>query len=226
METNFSGRCRFARTALSLILSTALCAYPVCTPIYAAENTAGSSASSAETAAYGETTVTEGTRTDAELNAAAVSDSSQTGSDAAAAGDQASTSSSADNNSAASDANGTSAPAEDETEGPGEAGPVAADDWLPIGSVVLLNGGAKTLLIIGRVVQNATDEKIYDYCACYYPEGYFGDTMYFFNQPDIALVCCRGYENEYETLYRQQTLDGLDVTKLTVVDGQIVPLDE
>ena len=225
METDFRGTRRIARTALSLIFSTALFAYPVCTPIYAAENAADTSAAPV-TAAAGETSVTEGTRTNAELNAAAVSNSSQTGFDAAAAGDQGNTSASAENNAAASDANGSSASAEDGSEGPGEAGPVAADDWLPIGSVVLLNGGAKTLLIIGRVVQNATDEKIYDYCACYYPEGYFGDTMYFFNQPDIALVCFRGYENEYETLYRQQTLDGLDVTKLTVVDGQIVPLDE
>ncbi len=102
---------------------------------------------------------------------------------------------------------------------------LSGDAWLPIGTVVLLNGGTKTLMIIGRIVQNASDTKIYEYCGCLYPEGYAGSQMYFFNQDDISIIASRGYENEYELLYREETLAGIDVDQLTVKDGQIVPID-
>ena len=43
-------------------------------------------------------------------------------------------------------------------------------DLLPIGSVVLLKGGEKRLMICGRVVCREDGEQIYDYAGCYYPE--------------------------------------------------------
>lgn len=100
---------------------------------------------------------------------------------------------------------------------------LSADEWLPIGSVVLLRNGSKSLMIAGRVVQNASDGLVYDYCACAYPEGYVSSQMYFFNQTDIAIVASKGYENEYELLYRKEILDGVDSANLVVVDGRMVP---
>lgn len=39
-------------------------------------------------------------------------------------------------------------------------------NMLPIGSVVLLKGGQKRVMIIGRVQARAGEDKIYDYSAC------------------------------------------------------------
>lgn len=42
---------------------------------------------------------------------------------------------------------------------------------LPIGSVVLLKGGEKRIMITSRIITRAGSDDIFDYAACYYPEG-------------------------------------------------------
>ena len=44
-------------------------------------------------------------------------------------------------------------------------------DLLPIGSVVLLKGGDKKIMVCGRIQAKEGENTIYDYSACYYPEG-------------------------------------------------------
>ena len=47
-----------------------------------------------------------------------------------------------------------------------------AKDILPLGSVVLLNGGTKKIMVIGYCMKTPEDEnKIYDYCGGVFPEG-------------------------------------------------------
>lgn len=53
-------------------------------------------------------------------------------------------------------------------------------DMLPIGSIVLLKGGNKRIMIIGRIQTKAGDDTIFDYSACYYPEGMVGSDSVFF----------------------------------------------
>lgn len=68
---------------------------------------------------------------------------------------------------------------------------------LPIGSVVLLKGGAKKLMIIG-IKQIKTDEenKEFDYIGVMYPEGFLGnDTNFLFNHDAINDVVFTGYTN-------------------------------
>ena len=45
------------------------------------------------------------------------------------------------------------------------------EEFLPVGSVVMLNGGNKRVMICGRIQAQAGTDVIYDYSACYYPEG-------------------------------------------------------
>ncbi|MDR0858014.1 MAG: DUF4176 domain-containing protein, partial [Oscillospiraceae bacterium] len=47
-------------------------------------------------------------------------------------------------------------------------------DLLPVGSVVLLNGADKRLMIYGVLQLNPEDGVQYDYLGCLYPEGYVG----------------------------------------------------
>ena len=92
---------------------------------------------------------------------------------------------------------------------------IPADEWLPIGSVVKVRGYKRSFMVLGRAVLNDSDSRYYDYCACLYPDGYMGGTLYFFNQDLIVRVESEGYEDAYEKLYREENLDGLDVEALT-----------
>ena len=66
---------------------------------------------------------------------------------------------------------------------------------LPVGTVVLLNGGKKKLVITG--VLPTKEEKVYDYTGVTYPEGDFAGCMHFlFNHADIENVIFRGYEDK------------------------------
>ncbi len=73
------------------------------------------------------------------------------------------------------------------------------NEWLPIGSVVVLKGGNKPLMIYGRKQFNSRTGHEFDYVACFYLEGNFSaDYNIFFNKEDIDKVLFKGYENELE----------------------------
>ena len=94
------------------------------------------------------------------------------------------------------------------------------DEFLPIGSVVLLKGGNKRIMICGRIQAQAGSDIIYDYSACYYPEGIVDPkSMFFFNRDAIETVYFRGYEDQDELDYRHE-LEQLG--ELEIRDGVIV----
>ena len=96
-------------------------------------------------------------------------------------------------------------------------------DLLPIGSVVLLKGGEKRLMICGRVVCIEDGEQIYDYAVCYYPEGVLNSSqLFFFNHDAIETLFFIGFQDQEEMGYRSQVLGRLDGAKLRVEDGQIL----
>lgn len=73
------------------------------------------------------------------------------------------------------------------------------NEYLPIGSIVLLKGGLKKAMIIG-IIQSTkgNDGHIveYDYIGVMYPEGFLNtETMFMFNHNQITDVVYRGYEN-------------------------------
>ena len=76
-------------------------------------------------------------------------------------------------------------------------------NFLPIGSVVKLTGGTKRVMICGRVQSEVESGKMYDYSACLYPEGFLGaDSMYLFNNEDIAEVYYIGMQDPEEFAFR------------------------
>ncbi len=67
---------------------------------------------------------------------------------------------------------------------------------LPIGSVVLLRGAKKKLMIFGVRQTNTESQKEYDYIGVLYPEGNIGGkSQVMFNHEDIEEVFFRGYED-------------------------------
>ena len=94
-------------------------------------------------------------------------------------------------------------------------------DLLPIGSVVLLKGGNKRVMICSRIQTRAGEDTIFDYSACFYPEGIVAaDSLYFFNHDAIERVYFIGYQDEEELAYHSEVLDKLG--ELEVRDGRIV----
>lgn len=69
-------------------------------------------------------------------------------------------------------------------------------ELLPIGSVVLLKDASKKLMIIGVMQYNPKQEKLRDYLAVPYPEGFVDSkTTFLFDQEDINDVIYTGYSN-------------------------------
>ena len=92
---------------------------------------------------------------------------------------------------------------------------------LPVGSVVLLEGGEKRVMICGRIQVRGGENRIYDYSACYYPEGILDPSeMFFFNHDQIEAVHFIGFQDKEELEFRKNVLGKLG--ELEIRNGQIV----
>ena len=69
-------------------------------------------------------------------------------------------------------------------------------DYLPIGSVIMLEGAEKALMIYGiKQLDSEKPDAEYDYIGVLYPEGNIGEEFhYLFNHEDIETVLFRGYD--------------------------------
>ena len=96
-------------------------------------------------------------------------------------------------------------------------------EMLPIGSVVLLKGGEKRLMICGRVVTGGVDQTIHDYVGCYYPEGVVDSSrLFFFEHDNIEEVYFIGFQDTEEIQFKKKVLAPLDEGELVIEDGQMV----
>ncbi len=102
------------------------------------------------------------------------------------------------------------------------------EKFLPIGSVVLLKGGKKELMITGYcIIANGeeiidkTNQKInmHDYSACTYPEGVINsDVAYVFNHDQIETICFLGYETEKSKEVSKTINDNIEDIKQTILN--------
>lgn len=84
------------------------------------------------------------------------------------------------------------------------------ENLLPLGSVVLLKGGNKRVMIIGRIQARAGEKKVYDYSACWYPEGLLSPKeLFFFDHDAIETLFFVGFQDEEELEFRNKTLANL-----------------
>lgn len=75
---------------------------------------------------------------------------------------------------------------------------MARVNYLPLGSVVLLNGGLQKLIIMGRAlnVTKAEKEFYFDYMGVLFPQGLINNEVAYFNHTDIDRVYFTGYNDE------------------------------
>lgn len=77
--------------------------------------------------------------------------------------------------------------------------------YLPIGSVVLLKGGRKRVMVYGRKVRDVNGGDVYDYLACLYPEGALSSqNVIVFNQDQIQMVYFIGFQDVEELAFRSR----------------------
>lgn len=93
------------------------------------------------------------------------------------------------------------------------------EKYLPIGSVVMLNGGKKRVMITGFcAIANENPNKIYDYSGCIYPEGYISSNQVcLFDHNQIESLYYKGFVDEEETKFKEKLIDLLakvDVDKV------------
>lgn len=78
-------------------------------------------------------------------------------------------------------------------------------EFLPVGSVVLLKGGTKRVMITGFCsVDNNNKDVLYDYTGCLYPEGIINSNeICLFNEEQIERVDFRGFSDQEEIDFKQ-----------------------
>ena len=86
------------------------------------------------------------------------------------------------------------------------------EKFLPIGTVVILKGATKKIMITGFMPLNNEDKKAYDYLGCPFPEGYVTSNEYLlFNHEQIETIFHKGFVNEESNKFNElihQYVDG------------------
>lgn len=88
---------------------------------------------------------------------------------------------------------------------------VDTPDFLPLGSVVIVRGSTKKLMVIARAVAIPQEGALryYDYGACLYPEGLLEDRLAYFNHEGVQKVVFRGFENDENELILETLRENL-----------------
>ncbi len=113
-------------------------------------------------------------------------------------------------------------------------------EFLPIGSVCLLKGAKKKVMVTGFCVKgNETGERVFDYLGCVYPEGVISsDQNLLFDHDQIEQIYFKGFVNEEENQFKEklreilakqeleniETLDSEEINGDSIT-GQVFDLD-
>lgn len=100
--------------------------------------------------------------------------------------------------------------------------------FLPIGSIVLLKGGTKELMITGYCIvsedalnnkaANPSNVRIYDYSACTYPEGFVRtDINILFDHENIEKVLFEGYRTPSQEQLSKDLNDNFEKIKTEIL---------
>ena len=86
------------------------------------------------------------------------------------------------------------------------------EKFLPVGSVIIVKGSVKKLVLIGRgvVAIFKGEQKNFDYVACTYPEGLIGENVLYLNHEDIEEVIQKGFQDEDDFRMQKSLKEHLD----------------
>ncbi len=90
------------------------------------------------------------------------------------------------------------------------------DKYLPIGTIVMLKGGKKRVMICGFLsINQDTPEKVYDYSGCLYPEGVISTNQtLLFDHSQIEMVYHMGLIDDEEKNFKQKLVQIANLARL------------
>ncbi len=99
------------------------------------------------------------------------------------------------------------------------------EKYLPIGTVVMLKGGSKRVMITGFCSMATEDQStMFDYAGCMFPEGFLSsDQTALFNHEQIEKVYHMGLVDEEEQKFKstlKSLINQMNVNSATVVQQQ------
>lgn len=100
---------------------------------------------------------------------------------------------------------------------------MTTQQYLPLGSIVIMKGSVKKIVIVARAVNVRVGERevFFDYAACPYPEGMMGDQLMYFQHKDIMKVVFEGFSDDDDKIMVDninRVLNEMDVCRLSVED--------
>ena len=88
------------------------------------------------------------------------------------------------------------------------------DEYLPVGSVVMLKGATRGIVVIGYSVVEEGKKEIWDYLGCAYPIGVINaENNLLFNKDKIEKVLFKGYTDEEGTKFLQTLKETMNKIK-------------
>lgn len=86
------------------------------------------------------------------------------------------------------------------------------EKFLPIGTVVMLKGGTKRLMITGFcAVTSEKQGKVFDYIGCLYPEGIISSNQTaLFDHTQIDQIYALGYIDQEEKDFKKRLIETLE----------------
>lgn len=91
-------------------------------------------------------------------------------------------------------------------------------DLLPLGSIVTIEGSERKLMVVGRALAVAADDRtqeLYDYAMVVYPFGIIGDALVYTNHDEIREVIFEGFADEEDAEARATIAEALQTMNLS-----------
>ena len=92
---------------------------------------------------------------------------------------------------------------------------------LPIGTVVMLVGGSKKVMITGYRSKNADADRVFDYNGCIFPEGLMENIYCLFDASQIEDVLYLGLENEEQQAHMEKIHNSTGFTTKGISEGSV-----
>jgi hypothetical protein len=87
-------------------------------------------------------------------------------------------------------------------------------EFLPIGSVVILKGGTKKIMICGRLQRQNDTGQLWDYSACFFPEGIINpQELFLFNNESVDKLVFLGLRDGDELELQRYLLEQAEVLR-------------
>ncbi|MFB1051942.1 DUF4176 domain-containing protein [Paraliobacillus sp. JSM ZJ581] len=94
---------------------------------------------------------------------------------------------------------------------------------LPIGSIVYLKEGTSKLMILNRgpLLDQEGENIMFDYSACFYPQGLVPEHIFYFNNENIDEVVFEGFKDDEEERFQKVFHEWKEENEEKFIEGKV-----